>query len=138
MYARSSNSADPVVHLLGQFLRDLRPAEASYCRAEVTRPWGIGLQFQKGIRFHFVAEGSCWVLIEGSEPERLDQGDVVLLPHGTKHVIADDPESAGPISPSWGQDRYPAQAIRSTPAAGVPDPSFSAAPWISRNRWPID
>ncbi|MGX9178960.1 AraC family transcriptional regulator [Mesorhizobium sp. BHbdii] len=94
MYARSSNSADPVVHLLGQFLRDLRPAEASYCRAEVTRPWGIGLQFQKGIRFHFVADGSCWVLIEGSEPERLDQGDVVLLPHGTKHVIADDPESA--------------------------------------------
>ncbi|MGX9122913.1 cupin domain-containing protein [Mesorhizobium sp. BHscii] len=131
MYARSSNSADPVVHLLGQFLRDLRPADASYCRAEVTRPWGIGLQFQKGIRFHFVAEGSCWVLIEGSEPERLDQGDVVLLPHGTKHVIADDPESAVTDLALLGP-------IRSTPAAGVPDPSFSAAPWISRNRWPID
>ncbi|RWB26176.1 MAG: hypothetical protein EOQ42_18820 [Mesorhizobium sp.] len=58
MHARSSNSADPVIDLLGQFLRDLRPAEASYCRAEVTRPWGIDLQFQKGIRFHFVAEGT--------------------------------------------------------------------------------
>ncbi|WP_123146224.1 cupin domain-containing protein [Mesorhizobium delmotii] len=94
MHARSSNSADPVVHLLRQFLDDLRPAEASYCRAEVTRPWGIGLQFQRGIRFHFVAEGTCWVLVEGSEPERLDKGDVVLLPHGTKHVIADDPDGA--------------------------------------------
>lgn len=94
MHARSSSSADPAVDLLGRFLRDLRPAEASYCRTEVTRPWGIGLQFQKGIRFHFVAEGTCWVLVEGSEPERLDKGDVVLLPHGTKHVIADDPQSA--------------------------------------------
>ncbi|TIX95229.1 MAG: AraC family transcriptional regulator [Mesorhizobium sp.] len=74
MHARSSNSADPVIDLLGQFLRDLRPAEASYCRAEVTRPWGIDLQFQKGIRFHFVAEGTCWA---NPDPKCADEGHCI-------------------------------------------------------------
>jgi AraC-like DNA-binding protein len=77
--------------LLSEVLQDLRLARASYGRSELTAPWGIEIPYKEGIRFHFVAEGRCWMLSGTQEPIWLEQGDVVLLPHGTAHVIADQP-----------------------------------------------
>lgn len=80
--------------LLSEVLQDLRLAEAAYCRTEVTVPWGIAMPFQEGVRFHFVAEGSCWILPEAHPAIPLERGDIVLLPHGTQHAIADMPSRA--------------------------------------------
>ena len=77
--------------LLSEVLQDLRLAEAAYCRTEVTAPWGIAMPFQDGVRFHFVAEGGCWIVPEAQPPLQLERGDLVLLPHGTAHAIADAP-----------------------------------------------
>jgi len=77
--------------LLSEILQDLRLAHASYGRSEFTAPWAIEIPFKEGIRFHFVAEGRCCMLSGAQEPVWLDAGDVVLLPHGSAHVIADQP-----------------------------------------------
>jgi AraC-like DNA-binding protein len=77
--------------LLSEILQDLRLVRASYGRSELTAPWGIEIPFQEGVRFHFVAEGDCWMLTEAHPPIRMERGDVVLLPHGTGHVITDRP-----------------------------------------------
>jgi AraC-like DNA-binding protein len=77
--------------LLSEVLQDLRLAKASYGRSEVTAPWAIEIPYKEGIRFHFVAEGSCWMLSDARQPVWLETGDVVLLPHGSAHVIADQP-----------------------------------------------
>ena len=77
--------------LLSEILQDLRLARASYGRSELTAPWGIEIPFKEGIRFHFVAEGSCWMLTDCEQPIHMEEGDVVLLPHGTGHTIADKP-----------------------------------------------
>ncbi|WP_158305906.1 AraC family transcriptional regulator [Anaeromyxobacter sp. Fw109-5] len=77
--------------LLSEVLQDLRLAQASYGRSELTAPFGIEIPFKEGVRFHFVVEGGCWILSAAREPIRLDAGDVVLLPHGTAHVMADRP-----------------------------------------------
>src|ERR1051326_2221099 len=77
--------------LLSEVLQDLRLARASYGRSELTAPWGIEIPFKEGVRFHFVAEGSCWMLTASQAPLFMESGDVVLLPHGTGHVIADNP-----------------------------------------------
>jgi AraC-like DNA-binding protein len=77
--------------ILSEILQDLRLARASYGRSEFTAPWGVQIPYKEGVRFHFVVEGTCWMLTEGQSPLALDAGDVVLLPHGTGHVIADDP-----------------------------------------------
>jgi AraC-like DNA-binding protein len=79
--------------LLSEVLQDLRLARASYGRSELTAPWGVEIPYKDGVRFHFIAEGSCWMLTERHPPLFLDTGDVVLLPHGTGHVIADEPNS---------------------------------------------
>jgi AraC-like DNA-binding protein len=77
--------------LLSEVLQDLRLARASYGRSELTAPWGIEIPYKEGIRFHFVAEGSCCMLSGTQKPIALEAGDLVLLPHGTVHVIADQP-----------------------------------------------
>jgi AraC-like DNA-binding protein len=77
--------------LLSEVLQDLRLSRAGYGRSEFTAPWGIEIPYREGVRFHFVAEGSCWMRSTAHEPLFLDTGDVVLLPHGTGHVISDQP-----------------------------------------------
>jgi AraC-like DNA-binding protein len=77
--------------LLSEVLQDLRLARASYGRSELTTPFGIEIPFKEGVRFHFVAEGGCWILSEAQAPIQLNAGDVVLLPHGTAHTMADAP-----------------------------------------------
>jgi len=51
-------------------------------------PWG--LQFQPGpAHFHFIEKGEAWVTPAGESPTRVIEGDLVLLPLGKGHVIAD-------------------------------------------------
>jgi AraC-like DNA-binding protein len=77
--------------LLSEVLQDLRLSRASYGRSEFTAPWGVEIPYKEGVRFHFVAEGTICMLTAGRAPLWLEAGDVVLLPHGTGHVIADEP-----------------------------------------------
>ncbi|WP_232834399.1 AraC family transcriptional regulator [Rhodoferax ferrireducens] len=67
--------------------------------AELGAPWGI--RYAPGpAHFHFVEQGTLWVLAAGTEPMCLDAGDLVLLPHGNGHVIADDPGTS-PTNIDW-------------------------------------
>jgi AraC-like DNA-binding protein len=91
MGARTVCAPERPPDLLSEVLQDLRLAHASYGRSELTAPWGIRIPFKEGVRFHFLAEGSCWMYTDSGAPIFLDEGDVVLLPRGTGHVIADKP-----------------------------------------------
>lgn len=79
------DNADP----LSEILQDLRLAKADYSRSEFTAPWGLRLPYQDGVRFHFVIEGAVTLWPDKHDPLQLEAGDVVLLPHGTAHVVAD-------------------------------------------------
>jgi AraC-like DNA-binding protein len=41
--------------------------------------------------FHGVANGTCWCAVVGEEPVRLNEGDVVLFPHGDHHALSSAP-----------------------------------------------
>jgi len=79
---------------LSDILQDLRLAGVSYGRCELTQPWGVEFPAQKAARFHFVAEGECLLHSAALGWIELQAGDVVLLPHGTTHSLADRRESA--------------------------------------------
>jgi AraC-like DNA-binding protein len=87
MHSRSSDSPTP--DALSEVLQDLRLSGASYGRCELASPWGIDFPPQPEARFHFVAEGSCWLRPPAQEWIPLEAGDVVLLPRGTGHALAD-------------------------------------------------
>ena len=82
--------ADP----LSEVLQDLRLAGVSYGRCELARPWGIEFPPQGAARFHFVASGEVWLRTPEQAWIRINEGDVVLLPSGAGHALADRPEAA--------------------------------------------
>jgi len=58
-----------------------------YFRSAFHEPWGIGVpKFENVARFHFVHRGRCWVTV-GENRIELNQGDLVIIPHGGAHTI---------------------------------------------------
>ena len=82
--------ADP----LSAVMLDLRLAGSFFCIAEFRAPWAVALPAQTPPRFHFVAEGSCF-LRHASGATRLESGDLVLVPRGEAHVLSEQPDGPG-------------------------------------------
>ncbi|MFE9422716.1 AraC family transcriptional regulator [Kitasatospora sp. NPDC006697] len=58
-------------------------------------PWGQQFASVPGsVAFQVVLEGSCWLLSPQATPVRLGTGDVLFLPHGSGHTLADDPATS--------------------------------------------
>jgi len=90
MFSRSSDPASaPGLDPLSEVLQDLRLSGVGYGRCELTRPWGLEFPPQSAARFHFVAAGGCWLRSPDGEWLPLRAGDVVLIPRGTGHALAD-------------------------------------------------
>ncbi len=77
-------------------------------------PWGVEVPAYKNVaRFHYVKQGTCWIRIEGlDEPKLLSSGDLIVIPHGTRHILSDSPERA-PISldEAFVQENYTGQGL---------------------------
>lgn len=87
--------ADP----LGEILYQLRLTGSFYCQSELTAPWGVDLPpFEECMMFHIVTAGYCWLEVKGEEPRLLQQGSLVLVPHGNGHYVRSHPdEEAVPL-----------------------------------------
>jgi AraC-like DNA-binding protein len=92
-----SSDAAPSRDVLSVVLQDLRLSDGSYGRCDLTRPWGIAFPPQAQARFHCVVSGACWLRAPKRGWMMLHAGDVVLLPHGTGHALAD--KARGRVKP---------------------------------------
>ena len=81
---------------LTEILQDVRLRWSFYARSEVYAPWGLAFTAADGPSFHFVVEGRGWLRL-GAAQIPLQPGDLLLLPHGCEHYLADAPE--GPTTP---------------------------------------
>ena len=77
---------------LSAVLQDFKMSGVGYGRCELTRPWGIEFPPQRISRFHFVAQGKCWLRAPTLGWIPLHANDVVLLPQGLGHALADTAE----------------------------------------------
>ncbi|MFB6709771.1 AraC family transcriptional regulator [Streptomyces sp. NPDC056333] len=69
-------------------------------------PWGQEFASVPGSAgFQVILQGSCWLLPANAEPVQLGMGDVVFLPHGSGHTLADSPESLV-TAPACGPDNH--------------------------------
>jgi len=77
--------------LLSDILAVMKMRGTLYFRTEFSAPWGVQVPaFENVARFHFAHRGRCWVRVAGVEnPVLLNQGDLVVIPHGASHVLAD-------------------------------------------------
>jgi hypothetical protein len=75
---------------LTDVLESVHLSGSVYCRSELTAPWAMRISASKTAQFHVVRRGRCWLRLDerpGLEPERLEGGDVVLLPQGDAHTL---------------------------------------------------
>jgi len=81
--------------VLSDILSTLRFRGILYFSTEFHKPWGLRVPaFRRVARFHLVTRGNCWVSVAGlADPVSLEPGDLVLVPHGAEHKLADDPAS---------------------------------------------
>lgn len=88
---------------LSDLLRTVRLRGAFFFYVQGTEPWVVETSeacdlipvimpgVEHMMEFHGVASGSCWAAIVGEEPIRLEVGDVILFPHGDRHVMSSAP-----------------------------------------------
>ena len=62
-------------------------------RVEAGEPWGFGWAGITGAAFHALTAGVAWLRLPGQPPRKLMPGDVVLLPTGSEHSLASDPDA---------------------------------------------
>jgi AraC-like DNA-binding protein len=81
----------PAFDVLGDILETLRFRGSVFFRSDLAAPWGMSLS-QTGIpRFHIVLSGECFVGSDGHDAVKADGADIIMLPNGTSHWIADKP-----------------------------------------------
>ncbi|MFE0444843.1 AraC family transcriptional regulator [Streptomyces fungicidicus] len=69
-------------------------------------PWGQEFASVPGSAgFQVILRGSCWLLPPDAEPVPLLAGDVVFLPHGSGHTLADSPDRLV-TAPACGPDDH--------------------------------
>ena len=80
-------------------LRHVYVGGAVYCRSDLRPPWAFSIGKKTIVEFHAVARGRGLLQVEGHDRQTtLSAGDLVLLPHGSAHVMRDHPTTdAAPI-----------------------------------------
>jgi len=75
---------------LTDILNTLRLSSTLYFRTELTAPWGIDVPAKaNAARFHIVVSGHCWLKVN-DENVHMSNGDLIVIPHGSSHIIAND------------------------------------------------
>ena len=79
---------------LTDILRSIRLQSAVYFEESFCAPWGMEMSDSAFGQFHMMIRGNCWLGVEGvGDVTPLSGGDVVLLPFGKPHWLADQLDS---------------------------------------------
>lgn len=72
-------------------LRSIQMSGSLIARAELTAPWGLGLEPFDAAVFHVLLSGSGWLRPEEGRNIRLAAGDVAVLMRGQRHELMSEP-----------------------------------------------
>jgi AraC-like DNA-binding protein len=91
--------------VLSDALRSVRLTGAMLFLVEASTPWVSWAPHAEAFRrvvlptaqhlisLHIVTHGCCWAGLTGGRAERLEAGDVLVVPHGDPYFLADPPEA---------------------------------------------
>ncbi|MFJ8747436.1 AraC family transcriptional regulator [Embleya sp. NPDC127516] len=121
--------------VLTQVLAATRTGPPRYLHIECRAPWRRLHPPVPGAELHVILQGTCHLITPAGAPIALGVGDVVLLPHGSRHETADHPDTPlpGVESPSSeGEFRFP-QHVGSDQTDGSPPSTV-----LLSSTYPID
>jgi AraC-like DNA-binding protein len=91
------------VDVLSEVLRVVRLQGALFYNGEFSAPWSVyaassggiarhfGTHTERVIVYHLLTEGRASVRLENGNRLNLEAGDIVMIPHGDKHVLENGP-----------------------------------------------
>lgn len=79
---------DPLADILAQS----RVGGSILLRGRLHGLWAFRFEPVDHAVFYVVEKGTCWLSGPDGDQRRLVQGDIVLLPHGTGHIVSDIPD----------------------------------------------
>jgi len=87
------NYNDSSVDVLADVLDTLRFRGSVFFRSKLAAPWGMSLSKLKNPRFHIALSGNCYIGIDNVNKHVINvkSMDIVMLPQGEMHWIADQP-----------------------------------------------
>ncbi len=91
----------PSSDLLTDMLKSLRLDGVEYGRCKLAAPWAYSFPAEQDARFHFVSGKGCWLFTPSGEWIELSAGDAVLLPRGSAHSLASEPDAIARPFPRW-------------------------------------
>lgn len=98
---KSSRSAKLSRDPLSNVLSALGARSVRGTRLEASGDWALSFQGRGRLKFVAIVRGQCWLLLPGTAPEALKEGDIFLLSN-TSYTVASDPE----IEPVDGMPLY--------------------------------
>lgn len=77
--------------LLSDILSLMKLTGMLYFRTSFTAPWGVEVPAFKNVsRFHYVHRGRCFASVASQgEAIFLEQGDLIIITHGARHILSD-------------------------------------------------
>ncbi|MBL4762142.1 MAG: AraC family transcriptional regulator [Gammaproteobacteria bacterium] len=87
------NSNDPPAGVLADVLDTLRFRGSIFFRSSLASPWGMSLSNLTNPRFHIALSGDCYIGVDDASSTviNMQHMDILMLPHGDMHWIADQP-----------------------------------------------
>lgn len=80
--------------VLSDILQSVQLRGSVYFSTCFCSPWGLEIEKTDNASFHIIEQGECWLQMDSlTQPKKLVAGDILVLPHGTKHQISDKPDS---------------------------------------------
>lgn len=85
------------INVLSDVLETLRFRGSIFFRSKLAAPWGMSLQKMQNPRFHIALSGDCFIGVDKMDDDAhneiltIKQMDIIMLPYGEVHWIADQP-----------------------------------------------
>lgn len=80
--------------VLADILNTVELTTSLYFRAVLRAPFAVAVPADgRRIRFHIAGAGGSWIGLPGGESTYYSEGDLILVPHGSAHVLADGPDT---------------------------------------------
>ncbi|MFT6270789.1 MAG: AraC-like DNA-binding protein [Alphaproteobacteria bacterium] len=89
--AERINEGDIEFDVIGDVLETLRFRGSIFFRSDLAAPWGMSLDKTDIPRFHIAMSGSCYVGSDSVAPVNMQHMEIVMIPSGSSHWIADQP-----------------------------------------------
>ncbi len=99
--------------ILDDILATLDLRGALYFRSDFSSPWSVRVpELAHAARFHFVVQGECHVLVADTYRVHLATGDLILVPRGRSHILADrEAEEAPALEQVLEQSGYDGRGV---------------------------